>query len=49
MASELIDDVNNHLYRDIPLNNYFINGNISYNTGLLCTEKEEFKFVKRYK
>ena len=48
IASELIEDVNNYLYLDRPLNNYFIRNNISYNTGFPCTEKEEFKFVKKY-
>jgi hypothetical protein len=49
VASELIEDVDRYLYLDRPLNNYYINGNISYNTGLPCQEKEHFRFVKRYK
>lgn len=48
IASELIEDVNNYLYRDIPLNNYLIRNNISYNTGFPCTDKEVFKYVKKY-
>ncbi len=48
VASELIEDVNNYLYLDKPLNNYLIRNNISYNTGFPCCEKEEFKYVKRY-
>ena len=49
VASELIDDVNRYLYLDRPLSNYFINGNISYNTGLPCSEEEQFRFVRKYK
>ena len=49
VASELIDDVNRYLYLDRPLCNYFINGNISYNTGLPCCEEERFRFVRKYK
>lgn len=49
VASELIDDVNRYLYLDRPLSNYFINGNISYNTGLPCSKEEKFRFVRKYK
>lgn len=48
-AKELITDVNDYLYKDKPLNNYFIRENISYNTCLPCREKETFRYVKKYK
>ena len=49
ISSELIEDVNNYLYSDTELNNYYIKNNISYNTGLPCVKNEEFKYVKKYK
>ncbi len=49
VASELIEDVNNYLYLDKPLTNCLITNNISYNTGFPCCDKEEFKYVKRYR
>lgn len=49
ISCELIDDVNKYLYSGRNLDNYFIRNNISYNTGLPCREKEEFKYVKRYR
>lgn len=48
ISLELIEDVNNYLYLDKSLNNYYIENDISYNTGLPCTNKEVFKYVKRY-
>ena len=49
ISCELIDDVNKYLYSGRNLDNYFIRNNISYNTGLPCREKEEFKYAKRYR
>ncbi len=49
MSSELIEDVNNHIYRGTELKNHLIKNNISYNTGFPCTKKEVFRYVKKYK
>ena len=42
-----IDDINNYLYNEEPLNNYYINNNISYNTGLPCTIEQTLKYAKK--
>lgn len=50
IAAKLITDVNGYLYDGKPLDNYYINNNISYNTGLPCCEdgEEKFEHVMRY-
>ena len=49
ISLETIEDVNNYLYNDKPLNNSLINNNTSYNTGLSCEAGQNFKYVKRYR
>ncbi len=45
---ELIHDVDSYLYNDKPLKNYFINSDISYNTGLSCSRGQLLTYCKEY-
>lgn len=45
---ELIDDVNNFLYKEKPLTSPLILNNTSFNTGLPCEKGQTFQYVKRY-
>lgn len=45
---ESIDDVNGYIYHDKKLINFFINNDISYNTGLSCNEGQILKYLKKY-
>ncbi len=49
VSLETIHDANAHIYGDKPLSNQFITNDCTYNTGLPCSEKTEFAFVKQYK
>ena len=45
---DLIEDVNNYLYRDIPFNNTLVMSNLSYLTGLPCEFGQTKKYYKKY-
>ena len=48
MTEEIIHDCNEYLYHDKPLSNYYIENNISYNTGINCELGQSFEFCKTY-
>ena len=45
---ETLNDINNYLYHDIPFYNYYIDNDISYNTGLPCKMGQSLKYSKKY-
>lgn len=47
ISQQTIEDVNNYIYLDKPLNNELINNNISYNTGLPCELGQSYKYIKK--
>ena len=44
---ETIDDINGYLYKDKKLSNRFISNDISFNTGLPCSDGQSFQYIKR--
>ena len=48
LARELIEDVNNYLYKDKEIKNSLIMDNISYDTGIPCEKGKTLKYVKKY-
>lgn len=44
---ETIEDVNRYLYDGKPLNNFYIDCDISYNTGLPCSEGQKYTYARR--
>ena len=49
MALEMIQDVNDYLYKDKLFSSPIILNNTSYNTGLPCGYGQTFQYVKKYK
>ncbi len=49
VSEETIDDVNNYLYNDKPLQNRIILDDTSYNTGMPCSKGQRLRFIKRWK
>lgn len=45
---ETIKNINNYLYQDKPFHNYYIDNDISYNTGLPCKQGQSLKYSKKY-
>lgn len=48
LSRELLEDVNNYLYNDKDIKNPLIVDNISYDTGMPCSEGKTLKYVKKY-
>lgn len=48
ISLEVINDVNNYIYNDKPLDNKYIVNDISFNTGLSCKKGQNLKYVKKY-
>ena len=46
---QTIEDINGYLYGDKNLNNSYISNDISFNTGIPCSEGQSFEYVKKYK
>lgn len=48
LSRELIEDVNNYLYKDKDIKNSLIMDNISYDTSIPCEKGKTLKYVKKY-
>ena len=48
MSLETIKDVDDYLYLDKPLKNYYIENDISYNSGLSCSLGQTCPYAKEY-
>ena len=48
IGQESLEGVINHLYNGAPNNSYFVNNDVSYNTGKSCKKRVKMRFYKKY-